>query len=88
MEYAAQDEGVKKACAILESLSGNKELRQEAEARLKAWRDEQDRIDGAREEGREEGKKDVARKLLSMSLPLDSIVTATGLSPEQISLLR
>ena len=103
MEYAAQNAGVKEACAILENLSANDQVRREAEARIKAWRDEQDRLEGAREEGREKGlkegkeeglkegreneKKNIARKMLSMSMPLDSIVNLTGLSRDQISLL-
>ena len=95
MEYAAQDAGVKEACAILENLSANDQIRREAEARIKAWRDEQDRLEGAREEGLKEGmkegkeneRKNIARKMLSLSMPLDSIVTVTGLSHDQISLL-
>ena len=99
MEYAAQNAGVKEACAILENLSANDQVRREAEARIKAWRDEQDRLEGAREEGLKEGKeeglkegkenerKNIARKMLSLSMPLDSIVTVTGLSHDQISLL-
>ena len=57
MEYAAQDAGVQEACAILENLSANDQVRREAEARIKVWRDEQDRLEGAREEGWEKGRE-------------------------------
>ena len=111
MQYAAQDAGVKEACDILKHLSADERMRLDAENRMKAWRDEMDRLDGAREEGigigrkqgidigreqgigigREQGidigKKDVARNLLQMNIPLDQIILATGLTRDEISSL-
>ena len=50
-----------------------------------------DRLDGAIDIGREQGisigKKEVARNLLRMNLPIDQISKATGLSHEEISSL-
>ena len=95
MQYAAQDAGVKEACDILKHLSADERMRLDAENRMKAWRDEMDRLDGAREEGigigRKQGidigKKDVARNLLQMNIPLDQIILATGLTRDEISSL-
>jgi hypothetical protein len=41
-----------------------------------------------KEEGREEGKFEIARNFLKMGLPLDQIARGTGLSVEEISALR
>ena len=92
MEYAAQDAGVKEACAILENLSANDQVRREAEARIKVWRDEQDRLESAREEGwekgREEGelnnRKKTALILLETGTSEDIIKKATGFTISDI----
>ena len=92
MQYAVQDEGVKEAFAILEALRANDQLRREAEARIKAWRDEQDRMEGAREEGREEGKKEgaafVARNMLAMHFSADLAARVTGLEYAEVEALQ
>lgn len=70
------------------------ELR-EYEDSLKAYRDIKNSLDSAEEKGRAEGraegfaegKAEVARKLLAMGLPVNSIAEATGLTPEEIDLL-
>ena len=41
-----------------------------------------------RREGREEGKKDVARKMLDMGMKLEIIAEATGLSEDELENLR
>lgn len=41
-----------------------------------------------RREGREEGKKDVARKMLDMGMKLEIITEATGLSKDEVKLLQ
>ena len=43
--------------------------------------------DRSREEGRAEGRMEVAKKMLSMSLDIETIAQATGLSVEQIEAL-
>ena len=57
MQLAEQNAGVRSACMVLKELSADKRTRLEAEQREKAWRDEMDRIDGAREEGIQIGKE-------------------------------
>jgi predicted transposase/invertase (TIGR01784 family) len=50
------------------------------------------RLNRARREGREEGKKEnailVARKLLGLNMPIDKIAEATDLSSEEIRALE
>ena len=62
MQLAEQNAEVRSACMVLKELSADKRTRLEAEQREKAWRDEMDRIDGAREEGIQIGEKEGARK--------------------------
>ena len=57
MQLAEQNAGVRSACIVRKELSADKRTRLEAEQREKAWRDEMDRIDGAREEGIQIGKE-------------------------------
>ena len=57
MQIAEHDPGVRSACMVLKDLSADEEMRLQAEMREKAWRDEMDRLDGAREKGREEGRE-------------------------------
>ena len=95
MQIAEHDPGVRSACMVLKDLSADEEMRLQAEMREKAWRDEMDRLDGAREQGigigREQGidigKKSVAKNLLRMNIPIDRIIEATGLTHEEISSL-
>ena len=91
MQLAEHDPGVRSACMVLKDLSADEETRLQAEMREKAWRDEMDRLEGAIGLGREQGiglgKKEVARNLLRMNLPLDQISEATGLTREEISSL-
>ena len=99
MQLAEHDSGVHSACMVLKELSADEETCLQAEMREKAWRDEVDRLEGAMEKGvrkgigigREQGigigKKDVARNLLRMNLPLDQISKATGLTRKELSSL-
>jgi predicted transposase/invertase (TIGR01784 family) len=43
--------------------------------------------DNGRREGRQEGAFAIARNLLGMNMPLDQIVTATGLTREEVEKL-
>jgi predicted transposase/invertase (TIGR01784 family) len=98
-----QNPYIAKAMSILAELSANEEVRREAEAREKMRRDiaarqswlvnqgmeqgrEQGRKEG-REQGRKEGLAEVAKNLLRQGVSRDVIVTATGLSPEEIEKL-
>ncbi|MDR0842892.1 MAG: Rpn family recombination-promoting nuclease/putative transposase, partial [Acidobacteriota bacterium] len=83
---------VGKAVVRLMELSQEDEARMIFEARLKAQRDAHSRERGARNEGkaegRREGKAEIARKLLAMDMPLETIISATGLSFGEIEKLR
>ncbi|MCR5813887.1 MAG: hypothetical protein K6G15_05300 [Desulfovibrio sp.] len=81
--HAAQNSGVNDACLVLKTLSADEQMRLEAENRQKAWRDEEDRLEGVREDEREI----IARNLLKMNMSLDQIASATGLTREQVSSL-
>ena len=95
-KYAAQDTGVNDACVVLKALSADEKMRMEAEDRLKAWRDEMDRLDGARNEGREEGREeridigrnDIALTMLKAGEPLEKIVAYTKLTLDAIHRLE
>ena len=67
-------------------------MRLKAENRLKAWRDEMDRLDRAREEGIEIGDDRNARKtafrMLQGGEPLEKICRYTGLNETEIKALR
>ena len=96
MEYAAKDSGVNDACVVLKALSADEKMRMEAEDRFKAWRDEMDRLDGARNEGREEGigigedrnARNTALLMLQGGEPLEKICRYTGLNEAEIKVLR
>ena len=71
---------------------------------LKAFRDVKNCIDSAEEKGRAEGREEgraegraecerakaieIAKQLLAMHLPIDSITKATGLSEEELATLK
>lgn len=55
---------------------------------LKYYRDLKNSLDTAREEGKIEGKTEVARNLLSNGVSIDLIMKATGLSKTEIEKLR
>ena len=77
MQLAEQNAEVRSACMVLKELSADKRTRLEAEQREKAWRDEMDRIDSAREEGiqigKEIGEKEGARKKELMILKKNAL---------------
>jgi len=45
-------------------------------------------IEEGRAKGIEEGKKEIAKKLLAMDLPIDNIEAATGLNRQEIEAMR
>ncbi|MCR5456032.1 MAG: hypothetical protein K6F33_13690, partial [Bacteroidales bacterium] len=69
------------------------EQRDSYEAALKKYRDSYDIFETAREDGLEEGRAEgerlanerIARNLVSLGVPIDKIVKATGLTVEEIS---
>lgn len=63
-EFMKTDEEIKEAMDILYKISGDKEAIMLAEMREKAIMDEQSRLNGARKEGLEEGKKEVLKETI------------------------
>lgn len=55
---------------------------------LKYYRDLKNSLDTARDEGREEERNDIARKLLNLGTPVATIAFATGLTEAQIEALK
>ena len=62
------------------------ELR-EYEDSLKAYRDIKNSLDSAEEKGERKKAIEIAKNLLEMGMPIDSIMKATGLSQEEIAKL-
>jgi len=79
---------VKKAQEELEYLSGDEELKRWEELREKALKDERSAILSARLKGIEEGKKEIARKMLEENILIDTIIKVTGLTKEDIEKLK
>lgn len=82
---------LRKAMDTLEFLSQDAAARMEYEARMKALSDEKSRIEGARaagkEEGKELGKVEMARKLLDLGVDISTISKASGLSEQEVKRL-
>ncbi|MET3832289.1 putative transposase/invertase (TIGR01784 family) [Paenibacillus sp. DS2363] len=78
---------LKKAMDTLEFLSEDASTRMAYDARMKALSDEKSMIEGARAEGAAEGKREMARELLTLGVDLSAIVKASGLSEDEIKKL-
>ena len=88
MPFKAKNAVFEKLEEIVDVASLNKEDRVQYDRSLKAYRDYNNTIDFAREEGKEEGKieerKNIARKLKSLGMDVPQIEESTGLSAEEI----
>ena len=83
---------IKKAVGVLKELSADERARMLFEEQEKARRDIASLMGGAERKGKLEGKleghTDVAKKLLKRNRPLEEIMEDTGLTREEIELLR
>jgi len=85
-----EDTEIKEAMDVLYNISGDKELIQLAEMRDKAIRDEKSRLQGARDEGREEGKRALAKSTIKLlrkklkNIPENIVETILKLPLEKI----
>jgi len=79
---------MKKAVGVLKELSADERMRMLYEDREKARRDIASMVDGAKMDGKREGYIEVAKNLLNMNTPLETIINATGLSREEIESLQ
>lgn len=82
----ADDEGAdaEKAMDTLEFLSQDRAARMAYDARMKALSDEKSRIEGAKTET----SKEIAIRLLNKGVDLQTVSEATGLSMEEVKVLR
>ena len=89
---AKRNPQMRKAIGVLKELSADERIRMLYERREMARMDMASMVDGARAEGHAEGhaegRADVARSLLKMKLPIEQIVTATGLTHEEVEALH
>jgi hypothetical protein len=80
---AQRNPQIKRAAVKLRELSADEKARDMYERRIKSQRDEAMFVDGAVQNTR----TDIARNLLKTNLPIEQIVTATGLTREEIESL-
>lgn len=78
---------IKKAKEELDYLTGDDETRRLAELRDKAIRDEKTNLRGAKEEGKNEAKMEIAKQMLKQKANIEFIVNVTGLTKEEIKKL-
>lgn len=92
MAQSSKVDAVKKAANIVLKVNADDETRIKAEQNENALRIYNTNIDATLEkgikQGKEEGKIEVAKSLLSMNLSIEQISKATGLSVEEIERLR
>ena len=87
-----KNEMVKKAVENYEVLTGDAEVNRLAEIKLMADLEEKAALASARENGTKrgqelglkQGKREIARKLLEMKMPIEEIIKITGLSENDI----
>jgi predicted transposase/invertase (TIGR01784 family) len=91
MPFAAKDSVFAKIAQIADISALSKEERMKYDEGIRKYRDTICVMDYAVEKGRAEGEKQgrykVARNLLAMGLPVESVIQATGLSKEDIKQL-
>ena len=83
-----KNEEIKEAMEELEEVSKIKQLRRIAELKDKAIRDEKNGLRHAREEGREEEKIKIAKRLLKIGLTTEQVIEATEFSKEEIEKIK
>ena len=96
LEMACEkNDKVKKAVENYEVLTGDEEVKRLSEIRLMSNLEEKSALHCAREEGREEGKKEteqklkeIAQKLKEQKMPIKQIAEITGLSEKEIEALE
>ena len=79
-----ENKEIKKANDEYEYLTGEAAERRLAFLRDKAIRDEKSIREGARDEGREESKIEIAKRLLKLGISIEDIEKATELTKEEI----
>ena len=93
LEMACEkNDKVKRAVENYEVLTGDEEVKRLSEIRLMSDLEEKSALHCAREEGKEQGKKEkqieIAKKLKEQKMPIKQIAEITGLSEEEIGTLE
>ena len=83
-----ENDKVKRAVENYEVLTGDEEVKRLAEIRLMSKLEEKSALDCAKEEGLEQGKREIAQKLKKQKMPIKQISEITGLSEEEIEELK
>ena len=83
-----ENKTIKEAKEYYEVLTGDAELKRLAEIRLMSALEEQSALDTARNEGAEQNKIEIAKKLLRKGMTIEEIAEITGLSKETIKNLK
>lgn len=79
-----ENENIKNAMEKLEEVSQDEKLRRIAELKEKARRDEISGLNGARREGKRETQIEVAKKMKTKNMDIDTIIEITELTREEI----
>ena len=87
-ENLKEEEGIQMAIDAMRKAYAQDEIRAVIEAQEKAKRDAVSRLSFAERKGREEGRKEVARRMLTLGLELDVITQATELSEQELAALE
>jgi predicted transposase/invertase (TIGR01784 family) len=82
------DNLIKKAEEKLTYMSLNDEMRRMYELREKFLRDSVTQIEGAKEEGKKEKAKEIAKNLLKDGFSIEKVQKLTGLDEEEIKSLE
>ena len=86
-EIMKENEEVKKANSVLHIMSEDEELQRLAELREKWDLDERSAIQNAKDDGREEERLKIAKKMKDKGIDLDTIIEMTDLTEEEIKKL-
>jgi predicted transposase/invertase (TIGR01784 family) len=82
---AEKNAGIKKAYNVLKIVSQDEKARMLYDSRQAELMDQSSRLKDALQKGRDEGKLEVAKNLISIGLDIPTIVNATGLSAEEVT---
>lgn len=83
-----KNEDINYAYNLLKIISQDKKARMEYEARIAALRDEATRLKIAREEGKIEGKKEVAKKMLLNGLDITTVAEMTDMTISEVEKIK
>jgi predicted transposase/invertase (TIGR01784 family) len=88
MPFTLKSKVFKKLEEVCDVASLTKEERVEYDRAIRQYRDTLGVLDGAKNEGREEGREEVAKSMKRKGYPLEEIMELTGLTSEQIEVLK